>query len=240
MSVRTFTLNDDPDQVVQDLNTAFDGTTQTDLKAKSLSGGSVSATTISASGQITSTVAPGTPPLVVASNTEVTNLRAATATNSVNVTSNINGHAISDIFESDGITAKTATTIKAMTPSDTAIVSKLPEQNIWASSGYVLAATIVVPQSGQYRLKFQSKKDPNTIGANVRVYLDKYVITTTMTLLDTSYGITNSYVDYAFDLPSVPANAILKLYFACNNVDYIHVRNIYLCGTPQQITASMT
>jgi len=33
MSVRVLTLADDPDQVVLDLNAAFDGTTQTDLKA---------------------------------------------------------------------------------------------------------------------------------------------------------------------------------------------------------------
>lgn len=31
--VRTFTLNDDPGQVIEDLNAAFDGTTQTGLKA---------------------------------------------------------------------------------------------------------------------------------------------------------------------------------------------------------------
>lgn len=33
--VRTFTLNDDPGQVIEDLNAAFDGTTQTALKAES-------------------------------------------------------------------------------------------------------------------------------------------------------------------------------------------------------------
>jgi hypothetical protein len=85
MGVRTLALGDDPNQVCQDLNAAFDGTTQTDLKAKSLSGGTVSATTgsfttISASGQVTSTVVTGTAPLVVASTTEVANLKAATAT----------------------------------------------------------------------------------------------------------------------------------------------------------------
>jgi hypothetical protein len=82
MSVRTLTLNDDPEQVLQDLNAAFDGTTQTDLKAKSLSGGAVAATTISASEQIISTVETGTAPLVVTSTTEVANLKAAMATDS--------------------------------------------------------------------------------------------------------------------------------------------------------------
>lgn len=64
--VRTFTLNDDPGQVIEDLNAAFDGTTQTGLKAES-------------------------------------------ANTAVNVTTNINGHAITDIFEVDGTTVKQAT-----------------------------------------------------------------------------------------------------------------------------------
>jgi len=64
MSVRVLTLTDDPEQALQDLNAAFDGTTQTDLKAAS----------------------------------------------ATNVTTNINSHAITDIFESDGVTVKLATT----------------------------------------------------------------------------------------------------------------------------------
>jgi hypothetical protein len=77
MAVRTLTVNDDPDQVVQDLNAAFDGTTQTDLKAASATS-------------------------------------ATTASNATNVTTNINSHAITDIFESDGVTAKIATTISGV------------------------------------------------------------------------------------------------------------------------------
>jgi hypothetical protein len=67
MSVRTLTLTDDPNQALQDLNAAFDGTTQTDLKAAS----------------------------------------------ATNVTTNINSVAITDIFESDGVTVKAATTAGA-------------------------------------------------------------------------------------------------------------------------------
>jgi hypothetical protein len=42
MTVRTLTLGDDPQQVLSDLNAAFDGTTQTDLNAKKVNGYSAS------------------------------------------------------------------------------------------------------------------------------------------------------------------------------------------------------
>lgn len=47
----------------------------------------------------------------IAANLTGTATNAASATNATNVTTNINGHAITDIFESDGVTAKRATKV---------------------------------------------------------------------------------------------------------------------------------
>jgi hypothetical protein len=82
MTVRTLTLGDDPQQVLQDINAAFDGTTQTDLKARTLvcnADQDIGDYNFRAK-TFQSDVPNGTPPLIIASTTEVANLKSAMAT----------------------------------------------------------------------------------------------------------------------------------------------------------------
>jgi hypothetical protein len=78
MSVRTLTLNDDPEQVLQDLNAAFDGTTQTDLNAGKIAGKNAG----NSANNILVLDSNGLIPLANIPN-ELTGKNAATATNTI-------------------------------------------------------------------------------------------------------------------------------------------------------------
>ena len=130
---------------------SFDGTANvTSFPSPGAIGGSTPAagafTTLSATGQVTSTLATGTAPLVVASTTEVANLKAATATLAATATSVADsGVAFTDITTGDSSTTKHGFLDKL--PGGTTTFKRA--DGAWATPAGTAASYVATAFSGQ-------------------------------------------------------------------------------------------
>lgn len=187
--VINFELETDPIAVKVALNAAFDGTTQTGLKAES----------------------------------------ANSANESVNVTTNINGNSISNIFENDGITVKNATIANAA-KGDTRF--QISGNVVTAASGISIPANsdkIVQP------IPRRLLTDKKLIIKNIGWYLNNADLRLKVSYYTGSW-VSDAYVGEALNLNYTLMVASSDMTNPITNAIIISVRNV--TGSSKEIVAN--
>lgn len=155
------------------------GNATTATTATNQSGGTVAATTISASGVITSTVATGTPPFTISSTTVVANLsiggNAATATSATSATSatTATNQSGGTINASTGKVGSLTTNYALVGPVTTYTVAATDSYLFLTSGGPTLTLTLPTPASNNGRVlyfKAVTGGGFNTVSASANVF----------------------------------------------------------------------
>jgi hypothetical protein len=99
---------------------------------------------------------------------EVDGTTVKNATTATNVNANINGHAITDIFDTDGITPKSIKT--SYSASDTVIDEYLTERSISEATDFLLVTKLKISVAGNYKITFDLKSESGAAFAALSAY----------------------------------------------------------------------
>lgn len=94
---------------------------------------------------------------------------AANALNATNVTTNINGHAITDIFEADGVTVKEATHASEATHAESADTATIANENRGSISSNTSTGSVTPSHNRQVNVSLNSTASANLSQVNASV-----------------------------------------------------------------------